>query len=393
MHVVEKGDVCAGSSYGNAGLVVPNHSIPLAAPGVMLQGLRWMLNPESPFYIKPRFDRELASWLWKFRAAITGKRVRRVMPVIAELSLASVRLFEELAALEGLDFDFEQQGILMTCPDAVAMKEGEDGAEHLRGVGLEVDLLDAGQVSDLQPGVDIRCVGGVYFRQDAHLSPFRFVSGLARKAVEAGATIHSQTEVLGFDVVGDGISRVRTTRGDFAPEQVVLAAGSWSPQLVEELDLELPIQPAKGYSVTFERPSASPRLPIMLAGTKVAITPMGDSLRFAGTLELAGLDFSINRRRVRAIMEAVPKQIPQLHPDHLQLREIWRGLRPCTPDGLPFVGRHFRGEGRATNLVVAAGHAMIGLSLGPITGRLVRQIVGGEEPAVELTPLALDRFN
>ena len=391
VHVVEKGEICCGSSYGNAGLIVPSHSVPLAAPGVMLQGIGWMFNPESPFYIKPRFDRELASWLWKFRAACSKGHVQRAMPVLCELSLASVRLFEELATLDGFDFDFEQRGVLMACPNGTAMRAGEQEAAHLRQVGLDVDVLDRDGVTALEPGVEINCVGGIYYRQDAHLSPYRFVSGLAEKAIAAGAVIHQHTEVLGFGKDGEAISTVRTTRGDFQPEQVVLAGGSWSPQLVRELSLKLPIQPAKGYSITFARPPVSPTMPIMLAGAKVAVTPMGNSLRFAGTLELAGMDFSINRRRVRAIMESVPRQIPQLDPAHLELQKIWRGLRPCTPDGLPFVGR--AEGGGAKNLVVAAGHAMIGLSLGPITGRLIAQIVGGERPDIDLSPLAVNRFD
>ncbi len=391
VHVVDKGEVGMGSSYGNAGLVVPSHSIPLPAPGVMAQGLRWMFNQESPFYIKPRLDRQLASWLWKFRGACSRAQVERAVPVICELSMRSVGLFEELAALPGLEFDFEQCGILLSCPDQETMKEGEKEAAHLRHVGLEVDILDGRQVAGLDVGVEVACVGGVYFHQDGHLSPYRFVSGLARKANEAGAELHPQTEVLGFDRRGGQLAAVRTTRGVFAPRQVVLATGSWTPGLAAALGLRLPIQPAKGYSITFARPSESPRLPIMLAGAKVAVTPMGDKLRFAGTLELAGMDFSINRRRVEAIMKAVPQQLPQLDPRGMQLEEIWRGLRPCTPDGLPFIGRA-RGRASPRNLVVAAGHAMIGLSLGPITGHLVSQVVLDEKPDVELAPLAVDRF-
>jgi D-amino-acid dehydrogenase len=168
----------------------------------------------------------------------------------------------------------------------------------------------------------------------------------------------------------------------------VIATGSWSPQLGQELKLNLPIQPAKGYSVTFKRPQISPVIGASLAESKVAVTPMGDTLRFAGTLELAGLDFSINKRRVKAILNAVPRYMPELDPSKLEMLETWRGLRPCSPDGLPFLGRSRYYQ----NLIVAAGHAMIGISLGPITGSLVKQIARRETPSTDLTMMSPERF-
>ena len=241
----------------------------------------------------------------------------------------------------------------------------------------------------MEPNTRIDAIGGVYFAQDAHLSPARFVRGLAQYAAQQGVEIHTSTEVLGFERDGGRIATVRTTRGDFAPSEVVLAGGPWSPDMARDLQLKLPIQPAKGYSITFKRPAKCPTLPIMLAGARVGVTPMGDTLRCAGTLELAGLDFSINKRRVEAILQAVPRYLPDLDPAQLELIEIWRGLRPCTPDGLPFLGR----SRACKNLTVAAGHAMIGVSLGPITGKLVSQLVSKEEPEVDLSALAVERFD
>ena len=388
VEVVDKGEVCAGSSHGNAGWIVPSHSIPLAAPGVMWRGVRWMFNPESPFYIKPRLDRELLSWLWDFHRACNQRHVDRSIPLIRDLSLASLELFEELDGLEGLEFDFCQRGMLMLCPDQDSLKEAIEEAHHLRENGLEADILNPQQIRELEPNVRINAVGGVHFSQDAHLTPGHFVRRLARYIEQRGVKIHPSTEVLGFEKKYGRIATVRTTRGEFAPAEVVLAGGAWSSGLVEDLKLKLPIQAAKGYSITYEKPQNGPDVPLMLAGARVGVTPMGDKLRFAGTLELAGLDFSINRRRVQAILRAVPQYLPDLDLERLKLVEIWRGLRPCTPDGLPFLGRARAFE----NLVVAAGHAMIGLSLGPITGKLVSQLVAGEQTEMDLSALAVERF-
>lgn len=386
--VLDKGEVCSGCSHGNAGLVVPSHSVPLAAPGVLAKGLKWMFNPESPFYIKPRLDLELCSWLWRFGRACTHQRMRRAVPLLRDLSLESARLFEELEALPGLDFGFEQRGLLTLYQSAKGLEEGRQQAGVLAEAGIEVRLLDPAQVQELEPRACGPLAGGIFYPQDAHLTPGRFVRELARHIQEKGVEIHPSTEVLGFELQGRRIARVRTTRGDFAVDQVVLASGSWSPALARLLDLRLPIQPAKGYSITVERPPQGPAIPLVLAEAKVGVTPMGQSLRFAGTLELAGFDFSIDQRRVGAIRRAVPQYLPDLDPEKLEVQEVWCGLRPCTPDGLPFLGRPRAWE----NLVVAAGHAMIGVSLAPVTGKLVAQLVDGERPHIDLEALRVERF-
>ncbi|MBI2191199.1 MAG: FAD-dependent oxidoreductase [Planctomycetes bacterium] len=384
--LVEKGEVCSGCSYGNAGLIVPSHSVPLAAPGVMAKGLRWMFNPDSPFYIKPRLDVELLAWLWKFRGACRADAARRAMPFLRDLSRASLELYKELAKLDGLQFDFERKGLLGLYRTEKALKEGADEARMLDGIGIPSKILSPAEIRQIEPGLDTPAIGAVYYPEDAHLAPARFVKGLSHVAGEMGVTLRPGTEVLGFEWEGRSMTRVRTTRGSFRPREVVLACGSWSPGLARGLRLKLPIQPAKGYSVTVRRPAACPDTPLLLAEAKVGVTPMGENLRFAGTLELAGMDFSITERRVQAILRAVPLYLPGL--GSLELVEIWRGLRPCTPDGLPFIGR----PGAYDNLVVAAGHAMIGVSLGPATGKLVSQIATGEPPLADLTLVRPDRF-
>jgi D-amino-acid dehydrogenase len=189
-----------------------------------------------------------------------------------------------------------------------------------------------------------------------------------------------------FETSDGRVVRVRTTRGDVHPKQVVLATGSWSPEAARSLNLRIPIQAAKGYSVTLENPPVTPKLPLLFSEARVVVNPLGDSLRIAGTLELAGMDFSFNLRRVDAIRKSSRAYLPGL--EQAKVIEIWRGLRPCTPDGLPIVARA-RGF---NNLTVAAGHAMLGMSLGPITGKLVSQLVNDEQTELDVTPLRLERF-
>ena len=416
--LIEKDEICAGCSYGNAGLIVPSHSIPLAAPGVLAKALKWMLNGESPLYIRPRFDFELFPWLAQFGAACNESRVRKALPLLRNLRLASLRLFQQLSAIRGLKFGYQQKGLLAGYEDSefrllgnkkgkLSKDAGEGGefsieskamllsrggyeeglkeADLLREFSIESKALNPAEVR--QPTSLSAIAGGVYFPQDAQLLPAEFVRGLAQAAKEMGVKICTSTEVLEFGTSSRQVSTVKTTRGDFWPDHVVLAAGAWSPILTRDLQIKLPIQAAKGYSVTVKRLATCPRIPLMLSEAKVASTPMGDTLRVAGTLEMAGLDLSVNRRRLGAITRAVSDYITGT--DSLELIEVWCGLRPCTPDGLPIIGR----PDAFQNLIVATGHGMLGMSLGPITGKLVSQLVSDEIPQVDLTALRVDRFS
>jgi D-amino-acid dehydrogenase len=386
--VIDKGEIGAGCSYANAGLIVPSHLIPLAAPGVLAQGAKWLLNAESPFYVKPRANLELLAWLWRFRSACKEEPMRRAIPILRELSDASTELYEILMAEERLVCSYKQAGLLSIYNTQHGYEEGVAETRILRQYGIARTMLDRAGVREMEPAASTTVVGGIFFPRDAHLDPALFVKGLAGRIHERGVTLKPGTEALGFETRGRRITGVRTTRGDLRPQQILLATGSWSPGLVRDLGLKLPIQPAKGYSITYRRPGSSPRLPLLLGEASVAVTPMGPYLRFAGTLELAGLDFTINRRRVGAILRAAGRYL-DTRLETPDLIEIWRGLRPCTPDGLPIIGRSPAHE----NLILATGHAMIGVSLGPITGKLVSELVQGVTPTIDVKALSLARFN
>lgn len=396
--LVDRGEIGSGASHGNMGLVVPSHSVPLAAPGVVSQGLKWMFRPDSPFYIKPRLDPSLIRWLWAFWKASGEDRMRRAIPLIRGLSLCSLSLFDELNDLDGVDFDYHQRGVVGVYRTQEGLEEGEEERRLLSSYGLEIDALSPDGLAEALPGLELNALGGLHFRQDAHLTPGKFVRSLAAHIERLGVTLLTGAEVMGFTKEKDRIAVIHTTRGDIAAGEVVLTAGSWSAALGELAGVSLPIQPAKGYSVTLRRPSDWPEMPFMLSESRVAVTPMGNTLRIGGTLELAGMDHSINHRRVAAILNAIPRYLPSFDVGSHEILETWCGLRPCTPDGLPFLGR----VPDVRNLVVAAGHAMIGVSLGPVTGKLVRRIIAGERADrevdidydldIDLELLAVDRF-
>jgi len=384
--IVDKGDICQGASYGNAGLISPSHCIPLAAPGVITKAIKWMFDQESPFYIKPRMDLELWLWLWKFYRACKDNVVRKSMPVLWQLGESSAKLFEQLSNLSGLNFGYKPNGCLHLFKMARDYEAGIDEARLLNELGIDSDILSPEGVRKLEPHIGFKGIGGIYFPGDAHLIPHQFVQGLARICKEMDVEIKKDTEVLGFKTSGRMISKVETTRGNFHPDCVVLAGGAWLPALSRILGIKAFIQAAKGYSITVKKQDLCPSIPLILTEARVAVTPMGETMRFAGTLELTGMDMSITRRRVEAILRAANDYLNLSGKQ--ELIEIWRGLRPCTPDGLPVIGRSMQLD----NLIIAGGHATIGVSLGPVSGKLVSQIVANTPPLLDLAPLRLERF-
>ena len=379
-----------GCSFGNAGMLVTSHFVPLAAPGMVALGLKWMWNPASPFYIKPRLSWDLLDWGMKFWQAATPDHVRRSAPLLRDLSAASHRACDELAALPGMDFGLVRKGLLMLCHTERAFDEENRTAEMGRTLGIAAETLDAQQVARLDPGILMDVAGAIYFPGDCHLTPERFMAALERELMAARVEFAWNTEVTGWRVERSRHLRAVTTRDgrEIEADEFVLCGGSWSPLTARELGLKLPMQAGKGYSLTLPKPRRLPEICAILTEARVAVTPMDGALRFAGTMQIAGLNEEINPVRVRGIMAAAMKFYPEFQPSDFAGIAPWRGLRPCSPDGMPYVGRTARFE----NLSIATGHAMMGMSLGPITGKLTSELVAGETPQIDLTQLSPDRY-
>lgn len=377
-----------GCSYGNAGMITPSHFVPLAAPGAIRLALKWMWNPESPFYMKPRLDRRLMEWAWRFRQAATAAHVNESAPLLLQLNLAGRGCFEQLAAEWGDAFGLTPKGIIMIC-------NTEEGLEHEiatamtgRGLGLPVETLDAKQLAAMEPGLSMRAAGGVYFPIDAYLTPDRFMAALIERLRERGVDLAWNTAVTGFHMAAGHIDGVMTSRGMVEADEFVICGGAWTADIARQLKLRLPMQAGKGYSITLPTPRKQPAHAMILSEARVAVTPMGSALRFGGTMEITGTDLSINPARVRGIIKAVSNYLPDFTADDFQRVQPWAGLRPCSPDGLPYIGRFQSFD----NLSVAAGHAMMGLSLGPITGKLISELLSGAAPSIPIERLSPDRY-
>jgi D-amino-acid dehydrogenase len=377
-----------GCSYGNAGMVVPSHFVPLAAPGMVALGLKWMWNPESPFYIKPRLNLELMSWGFKFWRAATPEHVKRASPLLRDISLASRACFEEFAATPGIDFGLVKKGLLMLCKTQHGLDEEAHTGEKARELGIPAEVLDARETAKLDPGVRMDIAGSVYFPKDCHMPPYRFMAALKQEVKKLGVNFSWDTNVTGWRRDGRKVSAVQTSKGDMSADEYVIAGGSWSPVVAKDLGLQIPMQAGKGYSLTMPNPRQLPHICSVFVEARVAVTPMDKSLRIGGTMEIAGLNEDINPARIRGITKAVPQYFPDFTPADFEGIKPWSGLRPCSPDGLPYIGR----TSRYSNLSVATGHSMMGLSLGPITGKLMSQILSGEKPEYDLQLLDPDRY-
>jgi len=387
--VLERGpehhDCC---SLGNAGFISPSHFIPLASPGVVGKALRWLGDPESPFWVRPRLDPAFLAWSFRFWRASRPERARRAGPLLRDLNLTSRSLFEELARRTGNDFGLTEEGLLLLFRSEAALDVERRHAAAARELGMEAVILDRAGVAALEPSLTLDVTGGVHYPMDAHVTPQRFCATLARLVRERGGAFAWESGVTGWRASGRRIEAAITPRGEHRGDEFVVAAGSWSRAVLRPLGVPIALEPGKGYSLTLPEPPERPRRSLLLQEARVAITPMGSTLRVGGTMELGAGTLGVNPPRIRGIVRSMGRYLPAFTPDRFAGIEPWSGLRPCTPDGLPYIGR----SARRDNLLVATGHAMLGLSLGPVTGSLIAALVSGERPAIDLEPLRPERF-
>lgn len=386
--LLDRSDLQDNCSYGNLGMIVPSHFVPLAAPGMVAQGIKWMFDSKSPFYVKPSVDPSLLSWGWKFMKSATQAHVDRSGPYLKELNVYSKHLYEEMAQERGFDFALEKKGILMYYKTPKVGDEEIHLGEKARSMGLDVVSLDKAGVQALEPGIELDILGAVHYRSDAHLYPNKLMPQLIRHLRLSGVSIEAGAGVTGFTRKDGQIRQVITSRGAFEGDQVVLTGGSWLPSIARLAGIHISLMPGKGYSFTLDHPEKRLNIPAILCEARVAITPMDGRMRYGGTMEIAPVNDTIRMKRVEAIVRSVPGYFPNIRLEVPEKKDIWFGFRPCSPDGLPYIGR----AGGIDNLIIAGGHSMMGLSLGPATGKVVADLASRQQPEVPIDAFRADRF-
>ena len=386
--ILDKSDMLDGCSYGNAGYLSPSHFIPLATPGIVKQGFKWMLNSKSPFYVQPKLDINLLKWGLHFiKSATKDHSLRSAIP-LRDISLLSKKLYEEIALAPGYDFHYENKGMIELFKTELNAHHASELVSQSHSLGLEAVMLNKNDVQALEPDLELDVMGGIHFKCDAHLYPNKLMEDLKRDLVSKGVSISTNVEVTGFITEKLLIKGLRTSQGEYYADDFVLATGAVTGEVAKKLNLTVPMIGGRGYSVTFDSPPFKVHHPIILTEARVAITPMaGTKVRFGGTMEITSFNTPAKLQRVEGIFKSVKKYFPAFNLP-IPCDKIWYGYRPCSADGLPYIGR----AKKYTNLVIASGHAMLGLSLGAGTGKLVSEVITKQPLSVDLTAFDPDRF-
>ena len=385
--LVDRGQPGHGATWGTAGLLCPAHSQPLPGPGVLAKAFRWMLREDSPFHLRFRLDPALPGWLLGFARACTRARSREGFRATCALSTLSLALYEEVLERGDADFFFERRGGYWAFLTEAGVAHARAEAGELRRNGFPVDFLVGDAAREREAALSASVRAAVFLHGDAHGSSLGFAESLTATLKRQGGRVQTGVRALRLLRDGDRIYGAEVLAGDGARAEriageTVLALGAFSPALARTAGVRLPIQAAKGYSATVRTFAGVPAIPVTVAERKVIITPLQNHVRFAGTLELAGFDATLNERRYRAVIAG--GQAGLAAPIPLEDEVAWSGFRPLTPSSIPFIGRPRRRDG----LLVAAGHGMLGFTQALGTGRLVQQLADGEPPSVDPAPYA-----
>jgi len=388
--VIDKTDISSNCSYGNAGYVCPSHFVPLATPGIVKQGLKWVWNSKSPFYVQPRLSLSLMDWGLKFMRSATPEHVERSAIPLRDIAIISQKMYEEWTKLPQFKFAYEHKGLL----EIFQTDKGGDHAKHVMHRAHELGLtntvlLDAAQLQALEPQTTVEAKGAVWFKCDAHLYPNKLMSQLIADLKNKGVRFIVNEEVSGFEKHQRQVTKVITNSQVIDADAVVIAAGSWSRELSALLQMKIPLMPGRGYSVTLEDSPHQLNYPSVLIEGRVALTPMdGNKIRFGGTMEITSTNTPPRYQRVQGILDAVKRYYPQFNVPMPAPEHIWYGYRPCSADGLPYLGRTQKWQ----NVVMATGHAMVGLSLGAGTGKLVSEIINETPLSMDIAAFKPERF-
>ncbi len=386
--VIERGDITDGCSFGNMGYMSPSHFTPLASPGIIAEGFKHMLSSSSPFYIKPRLNWHLIQWGWHFWKSSNAKTVAKNAPHLNDLLQLSRHLINDMRSDIGDVFNMEEKGCLMLCKQQKTLEHEFHMADDAQKFGLKVERLNKEEVQKLEPDVEMDIAGAVLFKDDCHFHPGKMMVALKSYLEDKGVIFRLNTTVSGFEKNNNRITAIITDKGKFDSEQIVLSTGSWLPAVAKMMGIKLLLQPGKGYSHTYDQVEKNIHYPAILVDGRCAVTPWGQQLRIGGTMEISGINNKVLVKRMEGIYNSAREFYPGLKIDLPPANKIWNGLRPVTPDGLPYIGKVLG----FNNVILAGGHAMLGISQGTGTGKLVSEIIQQQTTSINIGAFRTDRF-
>jgi D-amino-acid dehydrogenase len=385
--VLDRGEFGRGCSHANCGFVCPSHVLPLASPGAISAALRTIFVRNSPLRVKPRLSLSHWRWLLAFARRCNRSDMLEAGRGIQSLLRSSRALYDDLVP-SGLDCEWQPRGLLFVFHSRTAMEHYAVTDELLRTeFGAPAQPFPGDAVCELELALKPGLGGGWLYETDAHLRPDRLMRSWRTMLEARGVIIRDRCEVRGFVRAGDRARAVATASGELPADAFVLAAGARTPFLNDHLGCRIPIQPGKGYSLTTSRPARCPVLPMIFEEHRVAVTPMESGYRLGSMMEFVGYDESISPKRIEYLKHAAGVYLHEPVGDVVE--EEWFGWRPMTPDGLPLIGK----SPALSNVILAAGHNMLGLSMAPATGRLVAELLDGRAPHIDPKPYRPERFS
>lgn len=387
--VIDSGDISDNCSFGNMGFLSPSHFIPLASPGIVSEGLKHMISSTSPFYIKPRLNLPFLQWAFKFYNNSNQKIVDKNSPHLSNLLNLSRRLMNEIRDDIGDVFEMEEIGCMMMCHSQKAFEAELKVAEAAKKFNLNVEILNREELQKKEPDVELNIYGAVLFKDDAHIHPGKFMVAMKNYLEKNGVNFQLNTTVTGFKKNHKNVEEVYTNKGSFSGKEIILSAGSWFPQLTKMLGINLLLEGGKGYSYTYGHVEKNIRYPAILVDGRCAITPWKNTLRIGGTMEFSGINNKVLINRMQGIYNSIKLFYPGLKIDFPPKDKIWTGLRPVTPDGLPYIGK----AGNYENLLVAGGHAMLGISEGAGTGQIISDLIENKSASIDISAFKVGRFD
>lgn len=387
--VIEKNDITDGCSFGNMGYVSPSHFTPIATPGIVAQGLRWMLKSSSPFYIKPRLNWDLIRWGITFWKNANAKTLEQNIPHLNNLLQLSRHLMNELKSEFSDSFHMIEKGIWMLYKLEKTGDHERHLADQAHTLGLKTVICNPQQVQEYEPEVELNVAGGVLYTDDCHIDSASFMKVLYHYLQKTGVKFWLNTEVTGFEKNSDRVMAVLAGENKMECDQLIIANGSWLGKISKQLSIYIPMQPGKGYSLSYNGLQKNLHYPSILVDDRTATTPIDRWLRIGGTMELSGHNEKILPKRVMAIYNAFKKYYPAMNLPSPEPQKAWFGYRPVTPDGMPYIGKY----NKFSNLTYAGGHAMLGVSAAAGTGHLIEQVISKKPTAIDITAFNPLRFS
>ena len=387
--VIERGDLTDGCSFGNMGYISPSHFIPLATPGIVAKGLKWMMSSSSPFYIKPRLNLDLMKWGMTFWKSATAEKVEANAPHMNNLLQLTRHLMNDVKNDLPEPFDMTEKGCWMLWKNEKTADHEKHLADQANKYGLKTIMCTPQQVQEYEPQVETNVAGGVLYLDDCHVNPGKFMRSLYSYLKSKGVQFWLNSEVKSFETANGKITGVITNKTKLDCEELILANGSWLQNLSKLLAIYTPMQPGKGYSIVYDGLEKNLQYPSILVDDRTATTPIGKWLRIGGTMELSGHSDNVLPKRVTAIYNAFKRYYPTMNLPQPDIGKAWFGYRPVSPDGMPYIGRHHK----YSNLTYAGGHAMLGVTAAAGTGKLIGEIISGKKPTIELLAFDPARFS